>query len=286
VLYLPILVKNVATEPADSISFAVIGDFGLPGDQAADVSALVASWAVDFVVTVGDNRYGGATYDSAVGQYYCDFLSDVAQDPYCAGGNSPVNAFFPAVGNHEYSDSAGINEYLSYFVLPGDNVGTLNTSGSERYYDVIQGPVHLFFLDSEAARNGYDRAGQQEWLQTSLADTSAHWKLVILHHAPYSSAEHGSQTYMQWPYGEWGASLVLAGHDHSYERLTVDSLPYFVNGLGGNPGIYEFGEPTPGSQLRYNGDWGAQRITANEDWLTVQFITRAGILVDSLTLVH
>ena len=43
-----------------------------------------------------------------------------------------------------------------------------------------------------------------------------------------------------------GATAVLAGHDHDYERLIIDGLPYFVNGLGGG-GIYQFTTPVPGS---------------------------------------
>jgi hypothetical protein len=30
---------------------------------------------------------------------------------------------------------------------------------------------------------------------------------------------------MQWPFAEWGADLVLAGHDHSYERVTAARPP-------------------------------------------------------------
>ena len=40
-------------------------------------------------------------------------------------------------------------------------------------------------------------------------------------------------TSAQWPYGEWGADAVLAGHDHTYERLFINGVTYFVNGMGG-----------------------------------------------------
>ena len=38
---------------------------------------------------------------------------------------------------------------------------------------------------------------------------------------------------MQWPFKDWGADAVLTGHDHIYERLLVNGIPYFVNGIGG-----------------------------------------------------
>ena len=38
---------------------------------------------------------------------------------------------------------------------------------------------------------------------------------------------------MKWPFKEWGASIVLSGHEHTLERLVIDDLTYIVNGLGG-----------------------------------------------------
>lgn len=38
---------------------------------------------------------------------------------------------------------------------------------------------------------------------------------------------------MRWPFKEWGATAVMSGHAHVYERLEVDNLTYFVNGIGG-----------------------------------------------------
>jgi tartrate-resistant acid phosphatase type 5 len=52
---------------------------------------------------------------------------------------------------------------------------------------------------------------------------------------------------MQWPFAAWGATAVLAGHDHDYERLTVGGLPYFVNGLGGEGQVAFTGPPLAGS---------------------------------------
>ena len=47
-----------------TLRFAVIGDFGLAGDRAREVSLLVKSWNVDFIITTGDNNYpNGARRD-------------------------------------------------------------------------------------------------------------------------------------------------------------------------------------------------------------------------------
>ena len=101
------------------LRFAVIGDFGSGSAYEAAVANLVKSWNPVFIVAVGDDRYGARDYDAAVGQFYCDYLKDAEAGVYCSGGTSAVNRFFPALGNHDYSDGGGLAEYLSYFTLPG-----------------------------------------------------------------------------------------------------------------------------------------------------------------------
>ena len=76
---------------------------------------------------------------------------------------------------------------------------------------------------------------------------------------------------------------MLAGHDHSYERIVRDGFPYFVNGLGGN-GRYWFVAPVGGSEVRFNSDYGAMLIEATPDQIAFQFITRGGELIDSYTV--
>jgi hypothetical protein len=88
---------------------------------------------------------------------------------------------------------------------------------------------------------------------------------------------------MRWPFKDWGADAVLAGHEHNYERLLVDGLPYFVNGVGGG-GLYNFGTPLPESQFRFNSDYGAMLVTASETVVRFEFYSRTGKLIDQYEL--
>ncbi|NIW44652.1 MAG: hypothetical protein GWN30_07780, partial [Gammaproteobacteria bacterium] len=66
-----------ADQPAEQLTFAVIGDYGLAGQQEADVASLVESWNPEFIITVGDNNYpdGKAeTIDENIGQYYAEYI--------------------------------------------------------------------------------------------------------------------------------------------------------------------------------------------------------------------
>jgi len=261
----------------NTIKFAVIGDFGGASQGSADVAKLVKGWNPDFIVTTGDNEYSGDnTYDEAVGQFYCDFLKDAGSGQYCDGGNASKNAFFPSIGNHD-----DIDEFVDYFTLPG--VDFTNSSGNERYYDYVWGPVHFFVINSYKEPDGTSSDSKQaQWLKNQLAKSDSKWNLVIFHHAAYSSGAHGSNPEMQWPFEKWGADAVLNGHDHDYERLQIGGIPYFVNGLGGNH-IYSFDTPLPQSKVRYNGDFGAMLVEANDTSITYKFIAIDGTEVDNYT---
>ena len=257
----------------ESVRFAVIGDFGLAGGGEWLVAQLVKSWAPDFILTVGDNNYpSGAqsTIDKNIGQYYASYIYPYT-GTYAVTTTISINRFFPTLGNHDWG-ARGARPYLDYFTL----------HGNERYYDFVRGPAHFFALDSDSREpdGNTSQSKQAAWLRDAMTGSTACWQIVYFHHAPYSSAWHGSYKPMQWPFKEWGADIVMAGHDHTYERLEVDGLAYFVNGLGGGA-IYNFEDPLDGSQVRYNAHRGAMRVTVTRNALRVEFVNVDGEVVDS-----
>jgi hypothetical protein len=267
-------VATLAPPAAGWMRFAVIGDYGQAGNAENNVALRVKSWNPAFIVTAGDNNYdsgSAASIDANIGQYYHSFIF-----PYTGGygQGASENHFFPILGNHDWV-APNAQPYLDYFTLPGN----------ERYYDFVQGPIHFFMLDSDPAEpDGITSDSiQAQWLKTGLENSTSPWQVVILHHAPYSSGLHGSNPTLQWPFAAWGADAVLAGHDHTYERLTVDGIPYFVNGLGGKSIYSPFGVPVIGSQIRYNGDYGAMLVEASDTSLVFKFINTSGSLIDTYT---
>ena len=271
--------------PGINYQFAVIGDFGNNSVDEGRVANLVDSWNPDFVITLGDNNYseGAAeTIDINIGQYYSQYIGNY-QGTY--GPGSPTNRFWPSLGNHDWHslscDQNGcIGPYFDYFTLPGN----------ERYYDLNFGLIHLFNVDSYTLEpDGNDLGDPQSiWLQNAMNASSACFKLVYFHHAPYSSGEHGNYSDMQWPFGDWGADVVMAGHDHNYERLDVNGVPYIVNGIGGkaNDPFTNIGNlPAEVTSLvRYNQDAGAMRVIATETGMAMQLFSADNILIDTHTI--
>ncbi len=263
------------TPTPDQFVFAIMGDFGYDDANTRAVSNLISSWNPTAIITVGDNLYNPIPdHDASSGRYYCNFLKNVQVGTYCNGGLASENKFFPALGNHDYTDGPGLSGYLSYFTLPGN----------ERYYDFVSGPVHFFVIDSQGAlQSSTEMDTQKAWLQSALAASSSPWKIVVLHHAPYSSgSDHGSTLATRWPYAAWGANAVISGHDHDYERLSVDGIPYFVSGLGGTS-RYNFNAPLPESQFRFNSLDGSLKVIASPGQIVYSFIDTSGVTRDSFS---
>jgi tartrate-resistant acid phosphatase type 5 len=271
--------------PQSLVRFGAIGDYGKSGQNEEDVANLVKSWNPDFIITLGDNNYNegsASTIDENIGQYYSEFIF-----PYNGsyGSGSNINRFFPSIGNHDHNNLFNLSylqPYLNYF----DLMTYSGTSGNERYYDFVWENVHLFVVNSTVVEpDGYVHPSvQSAWLEEQMTNCTTnhnHWRIVYFHHAPYSSEKQAPG--MRWPFKEWGAHAVLNGHSHTYERLHIDGLVYFVNGLGGKS-TYNFDVPVPGSQIRYNDNYGALLVDAFEDSINFKFYSVANELVDSYTI--
>ncbi len=188
-----------------------------------------------------------------------------------------------------------VQQPTDFSLLLATTIGIKTTAGNRNFtlpFQVTKGITILYraqftslcltAISSEP--DGTSVTSQQaKWLKKGLAASTSKFDIVVLHHAPYSSGRHGSTSYMQWPFKSWGADAVLSGHDHLYERILVDGFPYFVNGVGGAE-LYYFNAAIPGSQIRFNQDYGAMRVEANNQSMKFQFFTRTGILIDEYTI--
>ena len=261
---------------AQTVKFAAIGDYGKwENGGEGPVSLMINHWNPDFIITLGDNNYefgADSTIDSNIGQFYHNYIY-----PYNGifGQGAAFNKFFPALGNHDWI-APNAEPYLNYFQLPGN----------ERYYNYTKGNCEFFVLDSDVNEpDGYDSSSTQAaWLKSGLRVSNARFKIVYFHHPPYSSGQHGNTDYMQWPFKQWGATVVLCGHEHNYERLVVNGMTYFINGLGGKD-WREFLNILPESRARYTGNHGAMLITAYSDSINFKFYTISDSLKDDTTII-
>ena len=86
-------------------------------------------------------------------------------------------------------------------------------------------------LDSNDSENPAQRA----WLERTLRASTARWKVVALHHPPYSAGYQGSALDVRAAFRplfeRYGVQLVLSGHEHDYQRSRpVHGVTYVVSG--------------------------------------------------------
>jgi hypothetical protein len=188
----------------------------------------------------------------------------------------------PAAGNHEYRQR-GASVYFGYF---GAAAGDPRTG----YYSYNLGSWHVVVLNSNcrivACAAG---SAQERWLRADLAANRTACTLAYWHHPLFTSgANHGSATetrpLFQALY-DAGAEVVLAGHNHNYERFapqtpagaldTARGVRQFVVGTGGGS-HYGFRAAKRNSEVRDKTAYGILKLTLRADGYEWRFVPEAG----------
>jgi len=247
----------------DSLKFAVLGDFGTGSRPEYEIASQMASldsrFKLELVVLVGDNLYGGDRPEDYKRKF---------EDPYRPLLDAGVK-FYASLGNHDPREE---RDYKLF-----------NMDG--RLYYSFKAPrqkVRFFMLDTT-----YPVPAQIEWLEKELKDSSEEWKIAVFHHPLYSSGgRHGSDLKLRETleplFIKYNVSVVLAGHDHFYERIKPQhGIVYFVVGSGGR---LAWGDIDRSSGLTAKGFDTDQAFLAAEisgDEMTFNAISRTGETVDS-----
>ena len=207
---IPVVDRTAAAQPV--VRFAVLGDVGT-GDATLQATAglvaeIGASDPFDGLILLGDNVYPNGAPDRLGATVFDPF------DPVLRGGAR----LLPVLGNHDVRDGNG----------PGQ-VARLGMPG--RWYATDVGGVLFVGLDSTRPED----PGQLRWLEETLAASDADWTVVAMHHPAFSAGFHGSDDDVREAFSStferYGVDLVLAGHDHDYQRsVPIGGVTYVVSG--------------------------------------------------------
>jgi hypothetical protein len=258
---------QVTGAPGQSIMVAAVGDgaSGLPASYA--VAELIEAWAPDLFLYLGD-VYNSGTYTEFLNHY------------------DPTYGRFKAITNPVPGDHEGGRQFQGYFDY---------WNSSQHYYTAAAGSWRLIALNT-TARYGQVAPGslQFEWLKSELAaDDDAGCTLVFTHMPRWTISSPEDKQYLDALWSllvQEGVDLVLAGHEHRYERWQ----PLDASGVAGS-GPVEFVVGTGGSEWNrsrrtdprveaaFTGD-GALRLELREGAAEFQFVSTAGGIIDSGTI--
>jgi acid phosphatase type 7 len=225
------------------------------------------------VLPLGDNQYS----DGSLGKYVFS---------YGRSWGRVKQITRPAPGNHEY-ETDGADGYFRYF-------GQAAGSRGRGYYSFDVGRWHVVSLNSNCAEIGGCRKGsrQERWLRRDLARHRTSCTLAYWHHPRFSSGKNGNTESVA---GLWEAlyearaDVVLAGHDHDYERFApldgagrldrARGLREFVVGTGGKS-HYDFRSPQPWSRVRDSTSFGVLALTLEPAGYAWRFVSVGGSFTD------
>ena len=250
---------------ADSLKFAVLGDFGTGSTEQYDLAAQMKrvhdAFPYELVALVGDNLYGSERPQ--------DFKKKF-EDPYKPLLDAGVK-FYASLGNH---DDPQEQRNYKLFNMDGKQYYTFKPSTKQS--------VRFFVLESS-----YLKPEQIAWFEKELQASDSDWKIPYFHHPPYSSGErHGSDTQMRDVleplFLKYNVSVVLTGHDHFYERTKPQKgIVYFVVGSGGQLRKGNIDKSTGLTAAGNDQDQSFMIAEINGDQMWFNAIARTGQVFDS-----
>ena len=251
-----------------------------------DSTAMLLDSLQGVVVPLGDDAYDNGT---------------PAEYANCYGPNwgRHKDRTKPVAGNHDYNcglwnttlpgcttPAAG---YFGYF-------GAAAGDPTKGYYSYTLGSWLVIVLNTGTDRPLNYEAGspQEQWLRSVLASNTQQCVLAMWHHPRFSTVkDRVPVSYYTKPIWdalyEYGAELVLNGHDHAYQRFApmrpdgtrddAHGIRQIAVGTGGGETLYAWADSLPASQnleVRDNRTHGVLKLTLRSGGYDWKFVPASG----------
>jgi hypothetical protein len=257
--------------PSDDPVIVGAGDIASCSSTGDEATANLLDNIAGTVITLGDNAYSSGTATEYTNCYGPSWGRHLARTR-------------PSPGNHEYNtlDASG---YFGYF-------GSAAGDPTKGYYSYDVGAWHIIVLNSNSSCTTISCAAgsaQDTWLRADLAAHGNVCTLAYWHHPRFNSgASHGNNTAVAnfWDaLYQYGADVILNGHEHVYERFAPQTpaavadpaagIRQFTVGTGG-ASHYTFGTIQPNSEVRNGTAYGVLKLTLHATSYDWQFVPVAG----------
>jgi hypothetical protein len=257
--------------PSDDPVIVGAGDIASCSSTGDEATANLLDNIAGTVITLGDNAYSSGTATEYTNCYGPSWGRHLARTR-------------PSPGNHEYNtlDASG---YFGYF-------GSAAGDPTKGYYSYDVGAWHIIVLNSNSSCTTISCAAgsaQDTWLRADLAAHGNVCTLAYWHHPRFNSgASHGNNTAVATFWDalyQYGADVILNGHEHVYERFAPQTpaavadpaagIRQFTVGTGG-ASHYTFGTIQPNSEVRNGTAYGVLKLTLHATSYDWQFVPVAG----------
>lgn len=272
-----------------SLNFLVIGDWGRNGaykqkDVATQMGIESEKKSATMVLSMGDNFYPDGVISTTDPQWNKSF-EDIYSSYFL---NIP---WYTVFGNHDYRGS--VQAQLDYSTI------SRRWRTTERYYSLERSipqstsKVLFVFIDtnpfdetlsrkSHSDLENQDTKKQLEWLEKTLSNSSATWKIVIGHHPLFTSGvRKGKMLEVRNAllpiFENYKINAYFAGHEHDLQHQKPEGIThYFVSGAGS--------EIRPVTQIPTQtkfaiSDHGFMSVQLSENQMQLQIINHLGAVL-------
>jgi len=267
--------NSAAKKSSDTFTLVGAGDIvGCSDLSGAQATAKLIDAIPGTVFAAGDLAYQHGTYEEFVKCYGPTWGRFKARTR-------------PTPGNHEYNGATAIGYFRYWDGRAGDP--------GKGYYSYDLGTWHIVVLNTNCGSKELggcaEGSPEETWLKQDLAAHPAACTLAYGHHALFSSgllpkhAEHPELRALWQDLYDAHADLILAGHEHSYERFAPQNpegnpdpehgIREIVVGTGGRSHT-PLGYAKPNSEVRDDKTYGVLKLTLSPGKYSWEFIPVPG----------
>ncbi len=228
----------------DKLNFMIIGDWGREGgDYQQEVADRLGMEAAadnsQFIISTGDNFYNDGVQGTTDPQWQLSFENVYTSDALSV-------RWYVTLGNHDHNGNTqaqiDYSSQSSRWYLPANYYTeelTLNDSSTVLFIFLDTTPFkERVFDEAEIAGATGGAPLQLKWLDETLAQSQADWKIVVGHHPLFSVGEkhQNSRTMtgnVHHLLERHNVQIYFSGHSHSLQHIKPKGkVDYLISGAG------------------------------------------------------
>ena len=262
----------VTDDRDDSFSFITVADVQASSDENFAHAALTMKAAMETLPEAEFNVNLGDYVNDNTNEEWDWFFNNFAFA-------NETMTHVPVAGNHDGNITNKLNTFCFQNTFCLDE--SVNRSTEGVYYSFDYGNAHFAVLNTN---DMYPMSqAQRNWLVNDMSNSSAMWKIVLMHRASYSAGKNINKPdtiimreVLMPLFDRLDIDLVFAGHDHMYLRTgqvfddkRVENVTYVTESFRGEETV--FAVDPEGTVYALPSTAGTKRYNVNEDAIDPTF---------------